>query len=69
MALAARTTCLRCEGEGNTTVLVPTYRGNLCPVHNAAFLASLDRLARQHLGLPDPEDIRNRPGQPSPRPI
>lgn len=64
-----RTTCLRCEQDGKTTMLVQTYRGAVCPEHDRPFLESLDRLAREQLGLPDPKTIRNRPGQPAPRPI
>ena len=47
-----RDTCLRCENEGQTTRLIITDRGGICPVHEPTFLQTLIDNAKIRLGIP-----------------
>ena len=57
MGCKRRTTCLSCENAGRDTLLRPTYRGNLCPLCDAGFIANLEHNARLILGFTAPKLI------------
>jgi hypothetical protein len=59
-----RTTCLRCEQEGETTLLVVTSRGGVCPVHDAEFLQRMVDNAKKTLGIPLKLNTKGAPRRP-----